>query len=204
MFSSNATELPEVEALKTAAIQMLSPPATQIDVEDTVASTPPMKKAKLAEKTKEEAIIESMEMATTTKQASGQQSGTTGGKKKNEEKPSSSKDAPASNANGESKGKKKPPKDNGDGSDEEEESEESGDENVVVNMFQVVEKIYMRLKRIERNQGVFMESISKKLEKIKENTTKEIPEEPKKVDDQEEEEEGEDDDFCKWEENRKK
>ena len=197
MFSSNATELPEVEALKTATIQMLRPPATQADAEDTVASTPPAKKAKLAEKTKEEAIIESMEMATTAKQASGQKSGATGGKKKNEEKPSSSKEAPTSNASGEAKGKKKPPQDSSDGSDEEEESEDSGDDNVVVNMFQVVEKIYMRLKRMERNQGFFMEAISKKLEKIKENTTKEIPEESKKVDDQGDEEEGEDDGFCK-------
>ena len=57
---------------------------------------------------------------------------------------------------------------------------------------------------MERNQGFFMEAISKKLEKIKENTAKEIPEESKKVDDQEDEEEGEDDDFCKWEECRKR
>ena len=87
-----------------------------------------------------------------------------------------SKEAPTSNASGEAKGKKKPPQDSSDGSDEEEESEDSGDDNVVVNMFQVEEKIYMRLKRMERNQGFFMEAISKKLEKIKENTTKEIPE----------------------------
>ena len=197
MFSSNAIELPEVEAFKTATIQVQSPPATQIDVEDTVASTPPMKKVKLTEKTKEEAIIDSMEMATTTKQASGQQSGTAGGKKKNGEKSSSSKDMPSSSANGESKGKKKPPQEKDNGSDEEEGFEDSGDDNVAINMFQVVEKIYMRLKRMERSQGAFAESTSKKLEKIKENTTKETPQEPKEVEDQEEEEEGGDDDFCK-------
>ena len=109
MFSSNTIEPPAVEAYKAAMIQMLSPPATQADVEDTVASTPPTKKAKLAEKTKEESSIESMELANTTKQASGQQGAATGGKKKNEEKSSSSKEMPASSANGESKGKKKPP-----------------------------------------------------------------------------------------------
>ena len=84
---------------------------------------------------------------------------------------------PASSANGESKGKKKPPQEKDNGSDEEEDPEDSGDDIVVVSMYQVVEKIYMRLKRMERSQGAFAESVSKKLDRIKENTTKEIPQE---------------------------
>ena len=139
-----------------------------MEEEATAESAPPKKKTKrkVAEKTKEDETIEFMGRAAKDQNTNYKAGGP--GKKKEEEKSSFSGDKACAYSTGEKKEKKKATGGAEDDSEKEEEPGESDEEDLLGDMSEMVAKVHMRIKRMERSQEAFADVVMKRLEKIRE------------------------------------